>query len=121
LIEKARVYEKSRFYTIGSIYDDRRIGNLGDKMVELVPEEVKSRAEIIVMGTYDFKSKPKPSEFNFSGYKFNVSEVEAKAPIPKVPIKEDGNLLKVIMFSLASIVTVLLILRFLGRENAKSY
>ena len=43
--------------------------------VELNPEEVLDRAEVIVIGTYDFSSKPKSSAFVFRGYKFNVSTV----------------------------------------------
>ncbi|WP_226669615.1 hypothetical protein [Metabacillus litoralis] len=43
--------------------------------VELKPEEVVDRAEVIVTGKYDFSSKPKPSDFVFQGLSFNVIDV----------------------------------------------
>lgn len=43
--------------------------------VELKPQEVFDRAEVIVTGTYDFTSKPKPSEFVFQGLDFNIKNV----------------------------------------------
>ena len=42
---------------------------------ELDPQEVSDRAEVIVLGTYDFSSKPQPSDFIFQGRTFNVKNV----------------------------------------------
>ncbi|MEW8963530.1 MULTISPECIES: hypothetical protein [Bacillota] len=43
--------------------------------VELKPQEILNRAEVIVTGKYDFSSKPKPSDFVFQGLDFNVINV----------------------------------------------
>ncbi|MFJ5624993.1 hypothetical protein ACIQD3_20250 [Peribacillus loiseleuriae] len=43
--------------------------------VELKPQEVVDRAEVIVTGKYDFSSKSKPSGFVFQGLDFNVITV----------------------------------------------
>jgi hypothetical protein len=43
--------------------------------VELKPQEVIDRAEVIVIGKYDFSSKSKPSDFVFQGLDFNVKNV----------------------------------------------
>lgn len=45
------------------------------KWVELRPQEIVDRAEVIIIGKYDFSSKPKPSEFIFEGLDFNVISV----------------------------------------------
>lgn len=50
--------------------------------VELEPQEVLDRAEVIVTGKYDFSSKPKPSKFIFQGYQFNVNKVHKGDNIP---------------------------------------
>lgn len=39
------------------------------------PQEVVERADVIVLGTYDFSSKPQSGEFQFDGYQFHVEEV----------------------------------------------
>ncbi len=43
------------------------------KWVELKPQEVVDRAEVIVIGKYNFSSKPIKSSLLFQGYDFNVS------------------------------------------------
>lgn len=43
--------------------------------VELKPQEVVNRAEVIVTGKYDFTSKPKPSRFIFQGHDFKIKNV----------------------------------------------
>lgn len=43
--------------------------------VELKPQEVVDRAEVIITGKYDFTSKPKPSGFVFRGLDFNIKNV----------------------------------------------
>ena len=43
--------------------------------VEMEPQEVSDRAEVVVSGTYDFSSKPIGSDFIFSGYTFAVEKV----------------------------------------------
>ncbi|MFZ3588470.1 hypothetical protein ACOI1C_04145 [Bacillus sp. DJP31] len=45
--------------------------------VELTAQEVSNRAEVIVMGSYDFSSEPKQSDldFIFQGLMFNVESV----------------------------------------------
>jgi hypothetical protein len=48
---------------------------LATKWVELNPEEVESSAHVIVLGTYNFKSKPKSSKSNFYGSQFHVEKV----------------------------------------------
>lgn len=53
------------------------IGNTvsATKWVELKPQEVVDRAEVIITGKYDFTSKPKPSGFVFQGLDFNIKSV----------------------------------------------
>jgi len=43
--------------------------------VGLEPEEVLERAEVIIIGTYDFTSEPQPRQFIFQGFDFNVKSV----------------------------------------------
>lgn len=43
--------------------------------VELKPQEVVDRAEVIIIGKYDFTSKPKPSQFIFQGLDFTIKNV----------------------------------------------
>lgn len=43
--------------------------------VEMDPEEVSERAEVVVSGTYDFTGKAVPSDFIFAGFTFNVENV----------------------------------------------
>lgn len=43
--------------------------------VGLEPQEVLERAEVIIMGTYDFTSEPEPSQFVFQGFNFKVKSV----------------------------------------------
>lgn len=43
--------------------------------VELEPQEVLDRAEVIVTGKYDFIVEPKLGESSFIGYEFNVNNV----------------------------------------------
>jgi len=45
------------------------------KWVELKPQEVMDRAEVIVTGKYDFTSKEKPSRFIFQGVDFHIKNV----------------------------------------------
>ncbi|MDZ5472416.1 hypothetical protein SM124_11720 [Bacillus sp. 31A1R] len=42
--------------------------------VDLEPQEVVDRAEVIVLGKYDFTGKPKPGKFVFQGLDFNVEK-----------------------------------------------
>ncbi|MBD7963594.1 hypothetical protein [Fictibacillus norfolkensis] len=42
---------------------------------ELEPEEVHKRADVIVVGQYDFTSKPEGRNMVFTSYKFNVQKV----------------------------------------------
>ncbi|KON89870.1 hypothetical protein AF332_25660 [Sporosarcina globispora] len=49
--------------------------SLATKWIELNPEKVESRAQVIVLGTYNFKSKPKSSKGNFYGRQFHVEKV----------------------------------------------
>jgi hypothetical protein len=48
---------------------------LAAKWVELKPEEVVSRAQIIVLGTYNFNSKLKSGKSFFYGSQFHVEKV----------------------------------------------
>lgn len=43
--------------------------------IELEPEEVNEKAEVIVTGTYDFSGESELSEFVFWGVTFNVKQV----------------------------------------------
>lgn len=43
--------------------------------VELEPQEIVDRAEVIITGKYDFTSKPKHRGNGFQGLKFNVKNV----------------------------------------------
>lgn len=43
--------------------------------IELKPQEVVDRAEVIVTGKYDLSSKPTPRNFVFQGLEFNVENV----------------------------------------------
>lgn len=43
--------------------------------VELKPEEVNKRAEVIVLGKYNFSTQSQKSKFIFQGYEFIVSKV----------------------------------------------
>ncbi len=48
---------------------------MATKWAELNPEEVESRSQVIVLGTYNFKSKPKSGKSNFYGSQFHVEKV----------------------------------------------
>ncbi|EWG13055.1 hypothetical protein [Cytobacillus firmus] len=48
---------------------------LAAKWVELKPEEIVSRAQIIVLGTYNFNSKLKSGKSFFYGSQFHVEKV----------------------------------------------
>lgn len=48
---------------------------LATSWVELDPNEVNKRAEIIVYGQYDFSSKPQGREMVFTSYEFNIKKV----------------------------------------------
>lgn len=49
---------------------------------ELKPKEVNKRAEVIVLGKYNFSSKSQKSEFIFHGYEFHVTKVyKGDAPL----------------------------------------
>ncbi len=43
--------------------------------VELKPEEVVERADVIIKGTYDFSSKPRSSSFIFDGYEYHINDL----------------------------------------------
>lgn len=59
--------------------------------VELDPQEVLDRAEVIVIGKYDFTSKPKTSDFVFQGLEFNVTSVYKGTVYEKVTAGIDYN------------------------------
>ncbi|WP_409250639.1 hypothetical protein V1502_10705 [Bacillus sp. SCS-153A] len=59
--------------------------------VELEPQEVVNRAEVIVMGTYDFTSEPKPSDFIFQGFEFTVNSVYKGDPSKQFTAGIDYN------------------------------
>ena|SRR5690625_611848 len=48
---------------------------LATSWVRIEPEEVLDRAEVIIIGKYDFTSEPKPGESVFQGLDFNVKNV----------------------------------------------
>ncbi|WLD93749.1 hypothetical protein [Alkalihalobacillus sp. AL-G] len=48
---------------------------LATSWVDVEPEEVEKRADVIVTGVYDFTGEPKPGDFIFSGYTFKVNQV----------------------------------------------
>ncbi|KZE68963.1 hypothetical protein AWM68_01455 [Fictibacillus phosphorivorans] len=50
--------------------------------VEFEPEEVHKRAEVIVVGQYDFTSKPEGSNSVFTSYEFNIQKVY-KGDVPQ--------------------------------------
>jgi hypothetical protein len=43
--------------------------------VDLEPETVVNRADVIVKGTYDFSSEPEPSSYIFTGYEININAI----------------------------------------------
>ncbi|GGD13932.1 hypothetical protein [Pontibacillus salipaludis] len=43
--------------------------------VEIEPQEVVDRAEVVVSGTYNFSSQPEPSDFIFQGQEFDITHV----------------------------------------------
>ncbi|MFO1445131.1 hypothetical protein KDN24_18405 [Bacillus sp. Bva_UNVM-123] len=45
------------------------------KWIELEPQEIVDSAEVIVMGQYDFSSKPISSNFIFQGFPFHITKV----------------------------------------------
>ncbi|USK50799.1 hypothetical protein LIT38_04870 [Bacillus sp. CMF12] len=49
--------------------------SLATKWLELNPEKVESRSQVIVLGTYNFKSKQKSSKGIFYGRQFQVEKV----------------------------------------------
>lgn len=58
--------------------------------VEFEPEEVHKRADVIVMGQYDFTSKPQGRNMVFTSYEFNVQKVY-KGDVPdKIRAGIDG-------------------------------
>ena len=58
--------------------------------VELDPQEVSDRAEVIIIGKYDFTSKSISSDFIFQGYEFNVTSVYKGAASNKLLVGIDG-------------------------------
>lgn len=58
--------------------------------VELDPQEVSDRAEVIVIGKYDFTSKSISSDFIFQGYEFNVTSVYKGEASKKLLVGIDG-------------------------------
>ena len=48
---------------------------LARSWVKIEPEEVLDRAEVIIIGKYDFTSEPKPGESVFQGLDFNVKNM----------------------------------------------
>lgn len=57
----------------------------------LEPDEVVKRAEIIVVGSYNFESKPEKSQFIFLEYEFNVEQVLKGEATKKVMAGIDMN------------------------------
>ncbi|MBY6051873.1 hypothetical protein KUV27_08965 [Cytobacillus firmus] len=169
---------------------------MATKWAELNPEEVESRSQVIVLGTYNFKSKPKSGKSNFYGSQFHVEKVykgeaaenitagieifddgwaeefqqdggkfllflektkearflvpvagpngmvqvqdgrivsghedyygkiikeEARIPSPVKENESEGYMFEILLFSLTGFITLLLIIRFLSREEPKSY
>ena len=45
------------------------------KWIELEPQEIVDSAEVIVVGQYDFSSKPMSSNFIFQGFPFHITKV----------------------------------------------
>ncbi|WP_236564586.1 hypothetical protein [Cytobacillus firmus] len=94
---------------------------LATKWVELNPEKVESLSQVIVLGSYNFKSKPKSSKSNFFGSQFHVEKVykgEASENITAgIDIFDDGWAEE---FQQEG-GKFLLIIRYLAIENAKSY
>lgn len=60
------------------------------KWIEMKPQEVSDRAEVVVSGTYDFSSKAVPSDFVFAGLTFNVENVYRGEVSRKVTVGIDG-------------------------------
>ncbi|MEK5039357.1 hypothetical protein [Sporosarcina sp. FSL K6-3457] len=58
--------------------------------VEMDPEEVSERAEVVVSGTYDFTGKAVPSDFIFAGFTFNVENVYRGEVPSKITVGIDG-------------------------------
>ncbi|MGA4721040.1 hypothetical protein [Fictibacillus nanhaiensis] len=57
---------------------------------ELEPEEVHKRADVIVVGQYDFTSKPQGRNMVFTSYEFNVQKVFKGDVTPKIRAGIDG-------------------------------
>lgn len=60
------------------------------KWIEMEPQEVSDRAEVVISGTYDFSSKAVPSDFVFAGFTFNVENVYRGEVSGKVTVGIDG-------------------------------
>src|SRR5690625_1993764 len=58
--------------------------------VELEPEEVEEKAEIVVLETYDFSEKSKGRESVFEGYPFYVTDVYKGATKEIITVGIDG-------------------------------
>ncbi|WP_108670967.1 hypothetical protein [Peribacillus acanthi] len=48
---------------------------IASSWVQLEPEVVVERADVVVIGTYDFSSRPEKDDMILHGYEFNVQEV----------------------------------------------
>ncbi|MDM5317397.1 hypothetical protein QUF49_15410 [Fictibacillus sp. b24] len=57
---------------------------------EVEPEEVHKRADVIVMGQYDFTSKPQGRNMVFTSYEFNVQKVFKGDVTQKIRAGIDG-------------------------------
>ncbi|MEK3856041.1 hypothetical protein [Cytobacillus sp. FSL H8-0458] len=64
---------------------------LAVKWVDLKPEEVESRSQVIVLGTYNFKSKQKSSRGIFYGRQFQVEKVYKGEAAETITAGIDGN------------------------------
>lgn len=62
------------------------------KWVELKPQEVVDRAEVIITGKYDFTSKPKSSGFIFQGFSFHIHNVYKGDVSGKITVGIDSKM-----------------------------
>lgn len=63
---------------------------LATSWVALEPEEVATRADVIIRGTYDFSSEPEISDFVFQGLDFHVKAVYKGEVSEKITAGIDG-------------------------------
>jgi hypothetical protein len=63
---------------------------LATSWAELEPQDVFERSEVIIRGSYNFSSDPKPSNFIFQGYEFNVKDVFKGEASEQIIVGIDG-------------------------------